>query len=193
MKTLKKLFEIRRKIEDKEYDIQEFYNEINTLIGLEKYGSNMMELFEVAKIQLEEIALHASREKQYELGLVLVENLIANAQCEYVELRMSTSDIQESLAGKFQKEFCILKKISFSEIIDCILFCSEDSEKIMECLNNFKNKETIHIQTFDLSKLKRITLYVLIGNEKTYEWNDLIEVDGKYYFHIIDNFGVAIN
>lgn len=105
--------------------------------------------------------------------------------------QVNKQDIYNLLMMRFKSECCILESLSFKDIVDNIVACSEETDKVIAHIHSSLNNEIVNIRTLDKNDLKNITLYVDFS-DKLYEWSPISKVDENYYFHLIDKYVIGI-
>ena len=105
--------------------------------------------------------------------------------------QMNKQDIYNLLVMKFKSEFMVLEALSFKDIVNSIIACSEGSDYLIESVKNSLSNETVNIQKMNKDNLNHSILYIdLLDN--LYEWNCIIKVDNEFYFKLIDNYAIEI-
>lgn len=105
--------------------------------------------------------------------------------------QVDKQDVYNLLMMRFKSEFCIIEPLSFKDIVDNIVACSEEDDKVTECIHSSLNNETVNIRRLDETNIKIITLYIDF-TDKLYEWNTIVRLDESYYFSIVDKYVIEI-
>lgn len=105
--------------------------------------------------------------------------------------QVSKQDIYNVLLIRFKLEFGIAEVQSFQDVIDNIIGCSEENDKVTTCIQNPLSNQIFNIKRVDKNNLINITLYIDFA-DMLYEWSPIIKVDEKYYFDLIDKYVLEI-
>lgn len=105
--------------------------------------------------------------------------------------QVNKQDIYNLLMMCFKSKFGILELLSFKDIVDSIIACSEKDDKVTKLIHSSLNNEIIKIKKLDENICKSITLYIDFS-DKLYEWSPVIKVNENYYFNLVDKYAVKI-
>lgn len=105
--------------------------------------------------------------------------------------QMNKEDISNFIMMRFRIEFGILETLSTEEIVENIVACSQEDDKVSELIQRMLNNEISGIKKIDERDKKYITLYIDFS-EKLYEWNTIFKFKGDYYFKLVDDYAIKI-
>lgn len=105
--------------------------------------------------------------------------------------QMNEEDISNLVMMRFKIEFGILETLSTKEIIENIVACSQEDDKVSELIQRMLNNEISGIKKIDERDKKYITLYIDFS-EKLYEWKTIFKFKGDYYFKLVDDYAMKI-
>lgn len=105
--------------------------------------------------------------------------------------QMNKEDISNLVMMRFKIEFGILETLSTKEIIENIVACSQEDDKVSELIQRMLNNEISGIKKIEERDKKCITLFIDF-QDILYEWNTVFKFKGDYYFKLVDDYAIKI-
>lgn len=105
--------------------------------------------------------------------------------------QMNKEDISNLVMMRFKIEFSILETLSTKEIIENIVACSQEDDKVSELIQRMLNNEISGIKKIEERDKKYITLFIDF-QDVLYEWNTVFKFKGDYYFKLVDDYAIKI-